>query len=74
LPGLAAELTDVLLDCTDDRYKQWWPGTHLELNALSHGRGHVGDIALMDEYVGRHRVRMHAAVVHVVPVRRSSGS
>jgi len=44
------EITDFLLDCTDDRYRQWWPGTHLELHALSRGRGHVGDIVLMDEY------------------------
>lgn len=61
------EITDFLLDCTDDRYRQWWPGTHLELHALSHRRGHVGDIVLMDEYVGKHRVRMQAAVVRVVP-------
>lgn len=46
---------------------QWWPGTHLELYALSRGRGQVGDIVLMDEYVGTHRVRMQAAVVQVVP-------
>jgi uncharacterized protein YndB with AHSA1/START domain len=61
------EITHFLLDCTDDRYRQWWPGTHLELHALSRRRGHVGDIVLMDEYVGKHRVRMQAAVIQVVP-------
>ena len=29
------EITDFLLDCTDDRYRQWWPGTHLRLHALA---------------------------------------
>ena len=29
------EITDFLLDCTDDRYRQWWPGTHLALHAVS---------------------------------------
>jgi uncharacterized protein YndB with AHSA1/START domain len=61
------EVTDFLLDCTDDRYQQWWPGTHLELHAVTHGRDHVGDVVLMDEYVGKRRVRMLAVVVEVVP-------
>ena len=26
--GLA--ITDFMLDCADDRYQAWWPGTHLE--------------------------------------------
>jgi hypothetical protein len=61
------EITDFLLDCTDDRYKAVVAGYHLELHALSRRRGHVGDIVLMDKYVGKHRVRMQAVVVHVVP-------
>ena len=44
------EITDFLLDCTDDRYRRWWPGTHLALHAVSRGRDHVGDVVLMDEY------------------------
>ncbi|HEY6684673.1 MAG TPA: hypothetical protein VI094_00540 [Propionibacteriaceae bacterium] len=65
-----SEITDFLLDCTDNRYRHWWLGTHLELHALSRRRGHVGDIVLMDEYVGTHRVRMQAVVVHVVPDKK----
>ena len=61
------EITDFLLDCTDDRYRHWWPGTHLELHAVARGRDHLGDVVLMDEYVGKHRVRMLAIVVEVVP-------
>ena len=61
------EITDFLLDCTDDRYRQWWPGTHLALHAVSRGCDHVGDVVLMDEYVGKRRLRMLAIVVQVVP-------
>jgi hypothetical protein len=61
------EITDFLLDCTDERYRQWWPGTHLALHALARGRDHVGDVVLMDEYVGKRRLRMLAIVLHVVP-------
>jgi hypothetical protein len=61
------EVTDFLLDCTDDRYRQWWPGTHLELHALVRGRDHVGDVVQMDEYVGKRRVRMLGIVTQALP-------
>jgi hypothetical protein len=32
------EITDFLLECTDDRYQQWWPGTHLALHVMARGR------------------------------------
>ena len=65
------EVTDFLLDCTDDRHRQWWPGTHLELHALARGRDHVGDVVQMDEYVGKRRVRMLAVVVQAVPGKKT---
>jgi hypothetical protein len=64
------EVTDFLLDCTDARYQQWWPGTHLELHTVTRGRDHLGDVVLVDEYVGKRRVRMLAVVVEVVPGQR----
>jgi uncharacterized protein YndB with AHSA1/START domain len=66
------EITDFLLDCGDDRYQAWWPGTHLELHVLEQGSGgdHVGDVVLMDEYVGSRRVRMVGEVVEAVPGER----
>ncbi len=62
------EITDFLLDCGDDSYQAWWPGTHLELHVLEHGSGddHVGDVVLMDEYVGSRRVRMVGEVIEAV--------
>jgi hypothetical protein len=64
------EITDFLLDCTDDRYRSWWPGTHLELHTLTRARDHVGDVVLMDEYVGKRRVRMVGVVEQAVPGHR----
>ncbi|MGZ5390335.1 MAG: hypothetical protein ACXWD3_00370 [Mycobacterium sp.] len=62
------ELTDFLLECDDERYRSWWPGTHLELHVLQHGGDdHVGDVVLMDEYVGSRRVRMVGDVIKAVP-------
>jgi hypothetical protein len=57
------EISDFLLNCTDERYRGWWPGTHLQLHALARGNDHVGDVVFMDEYVGKRRVRMTSVVV-----------
>lgn len=57
------EIFDFLLDATDERYRRWWPGTHLSLHALERHEDHVGDIFYMDEYVGKRRVRMKGIVV-----------
>jgi hypothetical protein len=64
------QITEFLLDCSDERYQQWWPGTHLRLHPLARGRSHVGDEVLMDEYVGTRRVRMTGVVVEVIPGER----
>ncbi len=66
------EITDFLLDCVDDSYQAWWPGTHLEMHVLEHGPGddHVGDVVLMDEYVGSRRVRMVGEVIEAEPGTR----
>ena len=70
------EITDFLLDCDDDCYQSWWPGTHLEMHVLEHGPGddHVGDIVLMDEYIGSRRVRMVGEVIEAVPGKGSCGN
>lgn len=64
------EIYDFLLNCTDDDYQAWWPGTHLQLHALARGENHVGDVMYMDEYVGRRHFRMTGVVVEAVPGRR----
>lgn len=63
------ELTDFLLDCDDETYQAWWPGTHLELHVREPGPGadHVGDVVVMDEYIGSRRVRLLGEVIEAVP-------
>lgn len=66
------EVSDFLLSCDDARYQAWWPGTHLRLHriATGPGPGPVGDVWLMDELIGSHRLRMAAEVVELVPGER----
>jgi hypothetical protein len=63
------EVVDFLLNCTDEQYRAWWPGTHLQLHARARFPGDIGNIYYMDEFVGERRLRMTAVVRAVVPGR-----
>lgn len=65
------EISDFLLDCADDAYRRWWPGTHLQLHILARGgTDHLGDVVYMDEHIGARRVQMTGMVVSAVPGRK----
>ncbi|MBN1574702.1 MAG: hypothetical protein JW984_16005 [Deltaproteobacteria bacterium] len=61
------EVTDFMLNPSDENYRRWWNGTHLEFHLLKSRPGHVGDVVYMDEFIGRHRVKMKGVVVEAVP-------
>ena len=64
------EVTDFMLACTDEQYQRWWPGTHLQLHVLGRATGGVGDVVVMDEFIGRRRLRLRGVVEAVEPGRR----
>lgn len=66
------EITDFFSDLSDDTYRAWWPGTHLGTHVLKRGAGgnHVGDVGVMDEYVGSRHVRIGLEVKDWVPGER----
>jgi hypothetical protein len=66
----ASEVLDFLLNCTDEQYRAWWPGTHLQLHARARFPGHIGNIYYMDEFVGEYRVRMTGVVCGFEPGRK----
>ena len=73
LRGLTGrEITDLLLECDDATYQEWWPGTHRAFHVIEPGPGtdHVGDLVWMDESVGSRRLRMAAEVLEVAPGER----
>jgi uncharacterized protein YndB with AHSA1/START domain len=63
------DVTGFMLACTDEQYQRWWPGTHLQLHVVGPATGGVGDVVLMDEFIGRRRVRLHGVVEAVEPGR-----
>lgn len=74
VPGLRGqEIYDFFTHPDDRSYQRWWLGTHLQLHLVGGGEGGEGGVGSeihMDEYVGRHRVRMNAVVTEAVPGRR----
>jgi hypothetical protein len=62
-----SDVFDFLIDCTDEQYRRWWPGTHLRFHTLERRAGHVGNRVVMDEYVGRRRLRLTGVVREAVP-------
>jgi hypothetical protein len=61
------EVVSFLLNCTDEQYRAWWPGTHLQLHAVARQPGDIGNIYYMDEFVGEYRIRMTGAVRALAP-------
>ena len=64
------DVTDFMVACTDEQYQSWWPGTHLQLHVLGGTTGEVGDVMVMDEFIGRRRLRLHGILEAVEPGRR----
>lgn len=57
------QIFDFFMRPDDATYRRWWPGTHLAFHELGHSAGDMGRRLLMDEFVGRRRVRLAAVVV-----------
>jgi hypothetical protein len=66
--GLA--IYDFLINPTDRSYQQWWPGTHLEFHRLKQTPNHVGDVIYMNEFVGRHHLKMGGIVLEAEPGKK----
>jgi hypothetical protein len=67
----STQLIDFMLNCTDEQYQAWWPGTHLAFHTVEARPGYVGNVVIMDEYIGTRRLKMKAVVAEVVPGKRT---
>ncbi len=71
LPGITGnEIVQFLLNCTDEEYQRWWPGTHLSFHTIQRHSGDVGNLVYMDEFIGQRRVKGKAIVTEIVPGQR----
>jgi len=60
----AADFYGFMINPKSERYREWWPGEHLEFYIVKPGdENHLGDVVFMDEYlVGKRRLTFHAQV------------
>jgi hypothetical protein len=65
-----SEIFEFLANPTDQAYRQWWPGVHLQFRPLERHAEYVGDVVYMDEYVGTRRLRMRGIVKEALPGKR----
>ncbi len=56
------QVTDFMIDCTDEKYSKWWPGVHLAFHTIKKKPGDIGNIVYFDEYVGKRRLKFRAVV------------
>lgn len=70
VPGVQGEdILEFLDRCDDAEYQRWWPGTHLQYHALARTPEKVGSTFLMDEFVGKRRLRLEGVVTRYEPGR-----
>jgi hypothetical protein len=64
------EITNFFLNCTDAEYQRWWPGVHLSFHTIKRTPGDVGNLVVMDEFIGNRRVRAKGLVTEVESGKR----
>lgn len=64
------EITDFLVQCDDGQYQKWWSGVHLQFHTIKRYPESAGSVVYMDEFVGKHRVKMKGVVVNFIPGKK----
>jgi hypothetical protein len=59
----AKSISDFMLNCTNEDYQNWWPGTHLAFHTIKRLPNNMGNLVYFDEYVGSRRLRFEGVVV-----------
>jgi len=67
---LRRNVFDFMLNCTDNDYQRWWPGTHLAFHTIKRYPNNLGNLVYFDEYVGKRRLKFNAKVTELVPDKR----
>lgn len=64
------EIFNFMLNCKDEDYQAWWPGTHLKWHTTERYPGDVGNLVYFEEIVGNHRLKFNGIVTEVVPYEK----
>ena len=59
-----------MLNCTDEEYQKWWPGTHLAFHTIRRYPNDFGNLVYFDEYVGSRRLKFKGVVIKNIPGKK----
>ncbi len=66
--GITGEdISIFMLNCTDDLYRQWWPGTHFAFHTLKRFPNDLGNLVYFDETIGKRRLMFKGVVTANIP-------
>jgi len=60
-------VSDFMLNCTDEVYQNWWPGVHLAFYTKRRFHNNLGNLVYFDEFVGKRRLTFEGIVVKYIP-------
>lgn len=60
-------ISDFMLNCTNEDYRNWWAGTHLAFHTTKRFPSDHGNLVYFEEYVGRRRLKFAGVVVKSIP-------
>lgn len=63
------DISDFILNCTDEAYRSWWPGTHLSFQTLKRLPEDLGTLVCFEEFIGGRRLKFEGIVIRNVPGR-----
>lgn len=61
------KISDYVMNCTNEEYQKWWPGTHLTFSIKKKYPGDLGNQLYFDEYIGKRRLKLDVTVVENKP-------
>ncbi len=62
--GIKAEdVYDFMINCTDKKYQDWWPGVHIAFDTIKRYPGNLGNVVCFDEFVGKRRLKFKGKVI-----------
>ena len=60
-------VSDFMLNCTDEAYQNWWPGVHLAFHTKKRFPNNLGNLVYFDEFVGERHLKFEGVVVNTIP-------
>lgn len=66
----ADDILNFMLNCTDEEYQRWWPGTHIAFHTIQRFDHQIGNIVYFDEYIGKKHLVFKGMITDHIPGKK----